>query len=112
MTGRISSSNKDGILVSLEFFNDVFIPSYLLQAPSEFNEKTSLWLWRYGEEESGDEFVMDIGEQVIQFYSHSHFFLLNSLTGVPLKRFSTTFTLLDLTSLRTVCYFSRDLLDE
>lgn len=50
--------------MSLDFFDDVFIPSYLLQAPSEFNPKTSLWLWKYGEEDSGDEFVMDIGEQV------------------------------------------------
>jgi DNA-directed RNA polymerase III subunit RPC8 len=64
LVGRIASSNKDGILVSLDFFDDVFIPSYLLQAPSEFNSATSLWLWKYGEEESGDEFVMDIGEQV------------------------------------------------
>lgn len=64
LVGRISSSNKDGILVSLDFFDDVFIPSYLLQAPSEFNAETSLWLWKYGEEDSGDEFVMDIGEQV------------------------------------------------
>ena len=64
LVGRISSSNKDGILVSLDFFDDVFIPSYLLQAPSEFNSETSLWLWKYGEEDSGDEFVMDIGEQV------------------------------------------------
>ena len=64
LTGRISSSNKDGILVSLEFFDDVFIPSYLLQAPSEYKAETSLWVWKYGEEDSGDEFVMDIGEQV------------------------------------------------
>lgn len=70
LVGRISSSNKDGILVSLDFFDDVFIPSYLLQAPSEFNSETSLWLWKYGEEDSGDEFVMDIGEQVtrIKFF--------------------------------------------
>jgi DNA-directed RNA polymerase III subunit RPC8 len=66
LVGRIASSNKDGILVSLDFFDDVFIPSYLLQAPSEFNSATSLWLWKYGEEESGDEFVMDIGEQVFR----------------------------------------------
>lgn len=73
LVGRISSSNKDGILVSLDFFDDVFIPSYLLQAPSEFNSETSLWLWKYGEEDSGDEFVMDIGEQVT---SINHFSLL------------------------------------
>ena len=64
LVGRVSSSNKDGIQVSLDFFDDVFIPSYLLQAPSEFNPTTSLWLWKYGEEDSGDEFVMDIGGQV------------------------------------------------
>eukprot|EP00596_Hydrurales_sp_CCMP1899_P005851 CAMPEP_0119046812 /NCGR_PEP_ID=MMETSP1177-20130426/49064_1 /TAXON_ID=2985 /ORGANISM="Ochromonas sp, Strain CCMP1899" /LENGTH=224 /DNA_ID=CAMNT_0007020491 /DNA_START=39 /DNA_END=710 /DNA_ORIENTATION=- len=63
LTGRISSSKKDGILVSLEFFDDVFIPSYLLQAPSEYKAESSLWVWKYGEE-SDEEFIMDIGEQV------------------------------------------------
>jgi DNA-directed RNA polymerase subunit E'/Rpb7 len=64
LVGRISSSNKDGILVSLEFLDDVFIPSYLLQAPSKFKPESKLWVWEYGEEDSGDEFVMGIGEQV------------------------------------------------
>ena len=49
--------------MSLEFFDDVFIPSYLLQAPSEFKPDTSLWVWKYGEDEQS-EFVMDIGEEV------------------------------------------------
>jgi DNA-directed RNA polymerase subunit E'/Rpb7 len=63
LIGKIVSSNKDGISVSLGFFDDVFVPSYLLQAPSEFKPDTSLWVWKYGEDEQS-EFVMDIGEEV------------------------------------------------
>jgi RNA polymerase III subunit Rpc25 len=60
----------------MEFFEDVFIPSYLLQTPSEFREATSTWVWKYnaGSEEGaedgngggdvGGEFAMNIGEQI------------------------------------------------
>jgi RNA polymerase III subunit Rpc25 len=76
LVGRIASSNKEGIKVSLEFFEDVFIPSYLLQTPSEFREETSTWVWKYnaggseeeggenGEGEAGGEFAMNVGEQI------------------------------------------------
>ena len=65
MVGRISSSHKDGLWVSLEFFDEVFIPSYLLQQPSEWREETSSWVWNYAEDVAEDaEFIMAIGEQV------------------------------------------------
>lgn len=62
--GRITSSTKEGLWVSLEFFDEVFIPSYLLQQPSEWREETKSWLWNYSEDEGADEFTMQVGEQV------------------------------------------------
>ena len=63
LTGKISSSNKDGVKLSLEFFDDVLVPSSLLQSPSTFNAATGLWTWKYGEDQDS-EFVMDVGEEV------------------------------------------------
>ena len=64
MVGRIASSYKDGLWVSLEFFDEVFIPSYLLQQPSEWREETSSWVWNYSEDVGDSELVMAIGDQV------------------------------------------------
>lgn len=63
LTGKIASSNKDGVKLSLEFFDDVLVPSSLLQTPSSFNPSTGLWTWKYGEDQES-EFVMDVGEEV------------------------------------------------
>ncbi|CAE7600373.1 POLR3H, partial [Symbiodinium microadriaticum] len=55
---------------SLEFFEDILIPTYLLQAPSEFNAAARQWVWKFGAEEGVDgeegvtEFVMQQGDEI------------------------------------------------
>ena len=44
LVGRISSSSKSGLWVSLEFFDEVFIPAHLLQSPSVWREDKALWV--------------------------------------------------------------------
>lgn len=44
----------------MNFFDDIFIPSYLLQQPAEFNEKELNWEWKYGD----DLFVMEPKEEI------------------------------------------------
>ena len=61
LAGRILSSNKDGLKVSMDFFSDIFVPGSLLQEPSEYDPATGLWKWCY---EGSDDFVLRIGEQV------------------------------------------------
>ena len=57
--------------MTLDFFDDIWIPSYLMQQPSEFDSRTSLWVWKYSIEEGGDgdEFSMNIGEQVSPLFN-------------------------------------------
>ncbi len=54
LTGRLLSCTKDGIKVSLGFFENVFVPSYLLQQPSEFDGKERVWVWKYKDEDEDD----------------------------------------------------------
>ncbi len=63
LVGKVASSTKDDIKLSLGFFDEISVPSSLLQSPSTFNPTTGLWTWKYGDE-SENEFVMDIGEEV------------------------------------------------
>eukprot|EP01041_Mallomonas_annulata_P003228 gene3228-6382_t len=63
IVGKLISCNKDGLRVSLEFFEDIYIPLYLLQGSSEYSEQKGVWLWHYDEESEG-KFVYEIGEEV------------------------------------------------
>jgi len=65
VSAKVMQSNKDGIRLSLEFFDDILIPSSQLQNPSIFNSDTGLWVWKYdGSMESENEFVLEIGDEV------------------------------------------------
>ncbi|CRL07470.1 CLUMA_CG020438, isoform A [Clunio marinus] len=65
LTGKIKSCARDGIYVTLGFFDDIFIPKDELQHPSRFEEAEQAWVWEYPVE--GDEkhdLFMDVGETV------------------------------------------------
>ncbi len=70
IVGKVLQSNKDGIRLSLDFFDDIIIPSSQLQNPSTFDPATNLWTWRYeteGGEDGGtiaNEFALTLGEEV------------------------------------------------
>ena len=80
MTGKLISSNREGLKISVDFFDDILIPAALLQAPCVYNPVDGLWTWKYGENHDTD-FVMDIGEEV-------GFILLFILNTVQLLRIS------------------------
>lgn len=65
LVGKLIGSNREGLKLSLDFFEDIFIPASLLQEPCVYNSSQSLWTWKYGENQDTD-FVMDIGEEVTQ----------------------------------------------
>ena len=61
LVGKVLSSNEEGIRVSLEFFEDILIPSYHLHSPAEY--KDGLWAWNYGDSpDSG--FVFRLGATI------------------------------------------------
>lgn len=61
LAGRVISSNRDGLKVSMGFFDDISIPSAFLQEPSEYNPSTGLWKWNY---EGDADFVLKAGDDV------------------------------------------------
>ncbi|MEW5306280.1 MAG: hypothetical protein WDW38_009122 [Sanguina aurantia] len=60
LVGKLKSSSRAGLTISLDFFDDVFVPEHALQDPSFYNEEEKLWVWRF----DGNEMFMDLGEQV------------------------------------------------
>lgn len=65
LVGRIKSCSKDGLHVTLGFFDDIIIPSDSLQNPSKFSEQEQLWSWEYDAQESGTvDLPMDIGGDI------------------------------------------------
>lgn len=64
LVGKIISANEKGIWVSIGFFEDIFVPSYLLQTPSEYKKQYSHWVWKYDGESADSEFVFSIGSMM------------------------------------------------
>ncbi|PNF27787.1 DNA-directed RNA polymerase III subunit RPC8 [Cryptotermes secundus] len=63
--GKIRSCSRDGVHVTLGFFDDIIIPPNALQHPSRFDETEQAWVWEYntGDGDKHDLF-MDPGEPV------------------------------------------------
>jgi DNA-directed RNA polymerase III subunit RPC8 len=56
----ISSDSKNGIQVSMGMFDDIWIPPFLMQENSYFQEQENLWVWKYQEH----EMYFDLGEEI------------------------------------------------
>jgi DNA-directed RNA polymerase III subunit RPC8 len=68
IVGKIVGSNRNGIKISVEFFEDIFVPAYLFPIPSVFNSQNSLWTWKYGEGFDQQDFIMELGDEVVIYY--------------------------------------------
>lgn len=92
LTGKIKSCTREGIYVTLGFFDDIFIPKDELQHPSRFEEAEQAWVWEYpveeGEQEKHDLF-MDVGE-TIKFRIIDEEFVESEPTGPPEAGSDTT----------------------
>ncbi|CAL1286482.1 unnamed protein product [Larinioides sclopetarius] len=66
LVGKIRSCSREGVHVSLGFFDDILIPKDDLQQPSRFDEKEQLWVWVFNSEESGQshDLFMDRDEPI------------------------------------------------
>jgi DNA-directed RNA polymerase III subunit RPC8 len=67
ITGRVLSSNKDGVKLTLDFFDDIVIPAAQLQQPSVFNTTAGHWTWKY-ETDSDAEYALQAGDEVSYLY--------------------------------------------
>ena len=65
IVGKIKNCCKEGVYVSLEFFDDILIPAESLQFPSRYDDSESVWIWEYPlEEDEHHDLFMDAGEQI------------------------------------------------
>lgn len=60
--GRIKSSIHEGIVIDLDFHNEIFVPYQNLFENSDFDQNESTWIWR---PEGGTELFFDKGEPVL-----------------------------------------------
>lgn len=65
IVGKIKSCTKDGVTVTLGFYDQIFIPSNNLQHPARYEEKENVWVWEYPlEEGEHHDLFLDPGEQI------------------------------------------------
>lgn len=72
--GTLKSSSKEGLNISLGFFDSIVIPPQQLNDPSQFNETDQTWTWNFEDEGQMHVLVLEIGEQV-RFRVHAEEFL-------------------------------------
>lgn len=65
MVGKIKSCSREGVTITMGFFDDIIVPPTNMQQPSQFDEKEQLWIWEYETEDGGQEkMFMDVGEEI------------------------------------------------
>ncbi|KAJ3028981.1 UNVERIFIED_CONTAM: DNA-directed RNA polymerase III subunit RPC8 [Siphonaria sp. JEL0065] len=68
LTGKVVNQSPEGLRVSLEFFDDILIPEYMLKPNSNYNKTQGQWIWQYQDDESGDIQNMEIErDEMIRF---------------------------------------------
>jgi DNA-directed RNA polymerase III subunit RPC8 len=60
LSAKIVSSNKDGLKLTMGFFDDITIASSVLQHPCEYIASSGQWKWVY----EGNDLLMRVGDEV------------------------------------------------
>ncbi|ETV88845.1 hypothetical protein, variant [Aphanomyces astaci] len=65
LKGKIISCTEEHIRVSMDFMQDIIIPSYAMQNPSFFDKTERLWEWKFpGREDDQDPYYMYLNEEI------------------------------------------------
>lgn len=78
--GVVKTSNSEGVFISMDFFDDIFVPGNRLQTNSKFDEREQLWFWEYENEDGKHPLYMELGEK-IRFRVIGESFVDTSPTG-------------------------------
>jgi len=78
VVGRIESCSRQGISISVNLFDDIFVPADKLPNVSKFDETDQIWYWEYpAEDNDGDDqpakLYMDPGKMVRFRVVEEHF---------------------------------------
>jgi DNA-directed RNA polymerase III subunit RPC8 len=84
LVGKVKSCSKEGVYISMQFFDDIFIPASNLQKPNRFEEKEQLFIWQYDTGETVHDLYLDIGEE-IRFRVVNEVFIDTTPNGPPKK---------------------------
>ena len=60
----MKSCSKEGVHVTMSFFDDILIPVSNLQNSSRFDEGEQLFVWQYNTGDATHDLFMDIGEEI------------------------------------------------
>ncbi|KAH8338648.1 hypothetical protein KR067_010088 [Drosophila pandora] len=83
LTGKIRNCSREGVHVTLGFFDDILIPHAALQHPSRFDEAEQAWVWEYPLDDGAKhDLFMDVGEP-IKFRVSREIFEETSPIGPP-----------------------------
>uniref|UniRef100_A0A6G1SEP4 DNA-directed RNA polymerase III subunit RPC8 n=1 Tax=Aceria tosichella TaxID=561515 RepID=A0A6G1SEP4_9ACAR len=80
LCGTLRSSSKEGLNISLGFFDSIIVPPQYLNEPSKFDETDQTWTWNYEDEGNTHVLRLEIGE-TIRFRVHNEEFVDVSPTG-------------------------------
>jgi len=80
LIGKIRNCCKEGVYVSMGFFDDVFLPADQLRTPSRFDEANQLWIWEYQAEDEKHNLEM-LREDEIRFRVMDEIFVDVSPSG-------------------------------
>lgn len=72
--GTLKSSSKEGLNISLGFFDSIVIPPEQLNEPSIFNEIDQTWTWKYEDDGQTHVLHLEVGEK-LRFRVHAEQFL-------------------------------------
>lgn len=72
--GTLRSCSKEGLNISLGFFDSITIPHEQLAEPSHFNEIEQTWTWNFQDEDQTHAMVLEVGEQ-LRFRVHKEIFV-------------------------------------
>ncbi len=84
LVGKVKSCSKEGVYVTMKFFDDIFIPAANLMKPYKFDEREQLFMWLYDTGESTHELFVDIDED-IRFKVKDDMFHDTTPSGPPKK---------------------------
>lgn len=74
LCGTLRSSSKEGLNISLGFFDSILIPPEQFNEPSQFNEIDQTWTWEFQDKGRSHALLLEIGEQV-RFRVHGEEFV-------------------------------------
>lgn len=64
LVGRVRGSSRDGVQLTLGFFDDIWVEPTALQYPSNFDEDEQVWYWQYETDDGPHRLFMDQGQEV------------------------------------------------